>query len=238
MLYLKESLGDQASLLVRRSGAFGSFLPVIPAPRVAEEMRQNIDKRIREHRQHLAALLTESIDLISAVISGLSRMNARFVWPRESIGGSPFYSPDLLSGQPSRSVKDPAVPLDRVGDPVLARIDQAVPVRFPEFASGSDAEMLQLSVDEVLYLVVRKSLQQFGDTVNAAQRLEDLGKGVASATEVTILISSTTRSQLPVEFTRAAVGSHPVKGKAERIDVYQLLEQEAETQRIRRWNRL
>ena len=137
--------------------------------------------------------------------------------------------PDLVSGHPSRSVKDPVVPLDRVGDPVLARIDQAVPVQILEFGSQSDAEMLQLSVDDVLYLVVRKSLQQFGDTVNAAQRLEGLGKGVAPDTEVTILISSTTRSQLPVEFTRAAVGSHLVKGKAERIDVYQLLEQEAET---------
>ncbi len=42
--------------------------------------------------------------------------------------------PELISGHPSRSVKDPVVPLDRVGDPVLARIDQAVPVQFLEFA--------------------------------------------------------------------------------------------------------
>ncbi len=72
--------------------------------------------------------------------------------------------PDLVSGHPSRSVKDPLVPLDRVGDPVLARIDQAVPVQFLEFTSQSDAEMLQLSVNDVLYFVVRKSLRQFGDT--------------------------------------------------------------------------
>ena len=72
--------------------------------------------------------------------------------------------PDLVSGHPSRSVKDPVVPLDWVGDPVLARIDQAVPVQFLEFTSQSDAEMLQLSVNDVLYFVVRKSLQQFGDT--------------------------------------------------------------------------
>ena len=72
--------------------------------------------------------------------------------------------PDLVSGHPSRSVKDPVVPLDLVGDPVLAHIDQAVPVQFLEFASASDAEMLQLSVDDVLYFVVRKSLHQFGDT--------------------------------------------------------------------------
>ncbi len=62
-----------------------------------------------------------------------------------------------------------------------------------------------------------------GDTVNTAQRLEALGKEIDPDAEVTILISSTTKAQLPVEFTTAAVGSHLVKGKAERIDVYQLL---------------
>ena len=72
--------------------------------------------------------------------------------------------PDLVSSHPSRSVKDPVVPLDRVGDPVLARMDQAVPIRVLGFASPGDAEMLQLSVDGVLYFVLRKSLRQFGDT--------------------------------------------------------------------------
>ena len=72
--------------------------------------------------------------------------------------------PNLVFGHPSRSVKDPVVSLDRVGDPVLARIDQAIPVQFLEFSSQSDVEVLQLSVDDVLYFVVRKSLQQFGDT--------------------------------------------------------------------------
>jgi adenylate cyclase len=67
-----------------------------------------------------------------------------------------------------------------------------------------------------------------GDTVNSAQRLEGLGKEVDPDAEVTILISSVTRAQLPVEFKTAAVGSHLVKGKSERIDVYQLLGQEAE----------
>jgi len=62
-----------------------------------------------------------------------------------------------------------------------------------------------------------------GDTVNTAQRLEALGKEVDPDAEVTILISSATRAQLPVEFKSAAVGSHLVKGKSERIDVYQLL---------------
>jgi adenylate cyclase len=72
--------------------------------------------------------------------------------------------PNLASDHPGRSVEDPVVPLDLVGDRVLARIDQAVPVQFLEFASESDAEALQISVDNVLYFVLRQSLHQFGDT--------------------------------------------------------------------------
>ena len=56
----------------------------------------------------------------------------------------------------------------------------------------------------------------------------DWGLVGGAGAEVTILISSTTRAQLPVGFTAAAVGSHLVKGRSERIDVYQLLGPEAE----------
>ncbi len=65
-----------------------------------------------------------------------------------------------------------------------------------------------------------------------------LGKEVGPGAEVTILISSTTRAQLPVEFTMAAVGSHLVKCRSERIDVQQLLGPEAEAYQIRRSDRL
>ena len=56
-----------------------------------------------------------------------------------------------------------------------------------------------------------------GDTVITAQRLEGLGKEVDPDAEGMILISSTTRAQLPVEFKSAAVGSYLVKGKSETI---------------------
>jgi adenylate cyclase len=72
--------------------------------------------------------------------------------------------PDLVSEHPSRSVNDPAVPLDLVGDRVLARIDRAVPVQFVELDRDSGAEVLQLTVDNVLYFVLKQTLHQYGDT--------------------------------------------------------------------------
>ncbi len=78
------------------------------------------------------------------------------------------------------------------------------------------------------YTASRVNYTVVGDTVNTAPRLEGLGKEVDPDAEVTILISSTTRAQLPGEFTTVAAGSHLVKGRSERIDVYQLLGQETE----------
>ncbi len=72
--------------------------------------------------------------------------------------------PDLVSNQPSRSVIDPVVPLDLVGDRVLARIDRAVPIQIVEFDGESSTEALQLTVDNVLYFVLKQTLHQYGDT--------------------------------------------------------------------------
>ena len=62
-----------------------------------------------------------------------------------------------------------------------------------------------------------------GDTVNTAQRLEALGKEVDPDAEVTILISSATKTQLPSEFATTPAGFYQVKGKSEEIDVYRLV---------------
>ena len=72
--------------------------------------------------------------------------------------------PNLASGHPSRSVDDPAVPLDQVGDRVLASIDQAVPTQIVDLAPESDARLLQLTVDNVKYFVLKQTLRQYGDT--------------------------------------------------------------------------
>ena len=62
-----------------------------------------------------------------------------------------------------------------------------------------------------------------GDTVNACQRLEDLGKRVDDAADVTILTSARTVAELDGDFQVRPVGDFAVKGRGETLEVYRLL---------------
>lgn len=61
-----------------------------------------------------------------------------------------------------------------------------------------------------------------GDVVNGGQRLEGLGKEVDPHAEVIILISGATAELLPKKFPLTSIGSFKVKGKEQRLDVFQL----------------
>ena len=62
-----------------------------------------------------------------------------------------------------------------------------------------------------------------GDTVNACQRLEDLGKQIGDAADVTILTSARTVAELDDGFEVRPVGDFTVKGREETLAVYRLL---------------
>lgn len=62
-----------------------------------------------------------------------------------------------------------------------------------------------------------------GDTVNACQRLESMGKQVDQGDEVTILISGATARQLGDDFTVVPAGAFQVKGKVEKIEAFRLV---------------
>ena len=63
-----------------------------------------------------------------------------------------------------------------------------------------------------------------GDTVNIAQRLEQLGKEAATeAGAVTVLASAATAKRLGPEFTCDALGGHRLRGRNETIEVFRLL---------------
>jgi adenylate cyclase len=62
-----------------------------------------------------------------------------------------------------------------------------------------------------------------GDTVNATQRLESLGKVVDPDAESITLISRNIHEMLPGGFRCISRGTHLVKGKHEGLDVYQLI---------------
>lgn len=62
-----------------------------------------------------------------------------------------------------------------------------------------------------------------GDVVNAAQRLEGLGKDVDKEDECIVLISGQTAALLPDSFQTVAKGSFHVKGKEEKLEVIKLV---------------
>ncbi len=61
-----------------------------------------------------------------------------------------------------------------------------------------------------------------GDAVNAAQRLESLGKMVDPDAESIVLLSREIVGVLPTGFQLMDRGTHTVKGKHESLRVYQL----------------
>ncbi len=61
-----------------------------------------------------------------------------------------------------------------------------------------------------------------GDTANACQRLEAIGKEFDIGEDVTVLISGQTLAQTGAQFHTDHVGARRVKGKQEAIDIYRL----------------
>ncbi len=61
-----------------------------------------------------------------------------------------------------------------------------------------------------------------GDTVNAAERLQTLGKEVPGEAEVTILASADTIARLPKERNQKPAGAHHLRGRSGLMDVYWL----------------
>ncbi len=61
-----------------------------------------------------------------------------------------------------------------------------------------------------------------GDTVNAAERLQTLGRDVSEQSEVVILASADTVAQLSVESGQKTVGAHYLRGRSGAMEVYHL----------------
>ncbi len=62
-----------------------------------------------------------------------------------------------------------------------------------------------------------------GDTVNIAQRLEQLGKQVSPDAEVAIVVGAATAADAGADFAFEPVGEMAVKGRTAPVDVYRLL---------------
>ncbi len=72
--------------------------------------------------------------------------------------------PRLLTESFPRSAREPAVSVERLGDPVLSGLGRAVPSEFADLSAQRNARMHELEVDGVRYFVLRKTLRQYGET--------------------------------------------------------------------------
>jgi adenylate cyclase len=61
-----------------------------------------------------------------------------------------------------------------------------------------------------------------GDTVNIAQRLEQLAKELLPDVEVAILLSAATAAFLPPEFATTSLGRHALRGRGAATEVFAL----------------
>ncbi len=61
-----------------------------------------------------------------------------------------------------------------------------------------------------------------GDTVNLAQRIEDLAKDLLPDAEVAILLSATTAGALPPDLAVSSLGWHRLRGRDDPIEIFAL----------------
>jgi adenylate cyclase len=61
-----------------------------------------------------------------------------------------------------------------------------------------------------------------GDTVNIAQRIEDLARDLLPDAEVAVLLSATTAGALPPEFAVTSLGWHRLRGRDDPIEIFAL----------------
>ncbi|OHV23829.1 adenylate/guanylate cyclase domain-containing protein [Rhizobium sp. RMa-01] len=67
--------------------------------------------------------------------------------------------------------------------------------------------------------ISRQQYTAMGDTINVASRLEGMNK----ALNTSILVSAATRNAVPDRFTFRPFGLAPVKGRAEKVDIWELV---------------
>ena len=106
----------------------------------------------------------------TATIKGLSRLAGEM---GDIYGSTVFllYGDDRVLAHPRlatealpRSASEPAVAVERLGDPVISRLGKAVPSGITKLAPGVNARMDELDVDGIRYFVLRRTLRQYGET--------------------------------------------------------------------------
>jgi len=233
--YLKE-INDLSTSFNAMTDGLRNFSRYVPKTLVANLIREG-DRRKSSEERIMSVMFTD-IDGFTAICEGMSANEvASFVNEHISIiaeciedyqGTIDKYIGDSVMafwGAPNR-VKNTALQATNAGLAIRRAIEKDNRIRVSRnlmpirLRVGIHTGRLVVgdigSKNRINYTVV-------GDVVNAAQRLEGLGKEVDPEDECIVLISGQTAAQLPEGFQTVAKGSFHVKGKQEELEVYKLI---------------
>ena len=234
-------LDHQADAFNSMSGALTWFQAYVPRALVRQIMHAGDMAGLESDRRNITIMFTD-IAGYSTVSEGMSAagvttlLNHHFSILTEEIeaeGGTvdKFIGDGVMAfwGAPEKQ-KNRARRACRAALAIRRRIEEDNRARE---TSGDKALRMRIGIHSGQATVAnigsptRLNYTVIGDTVNVAQRLEQLGRDVAPLTEVAITISAETARDAGHDFAATAAGSIPVKGRAAPVEVL-LLEGVAE----------
>ncbi len=228
-------LNDLAAGFNSMVGGLSAFMRYMPRSLVTKLVREGLNEARPEVRD-LAVLFTD-IAGYTHISEGMSASEtADFVNQHLSLIGSEISKHggtiDKYIGDSVMAFWGAPVSLDTPAVPAaLAALDIARAIQADNkirVAQGLPPVRIRIGVhcgplvvgdigapDRVNYTVI-------GDTVNAASRLESLGREIDPEAEVCVLVSQEIAASLPEDISQEALGSRAVKGRKEALNVVRL----------------
>jgi adenylate cyclase len=157
-----------------------------------------------------AAFLNAHFDLVTGCVEAEGGIVDKF------IGDGVMALWGAIEDQPDQAVRAARAARAIAAAVRAANTNRAVPVRI----------RIGLHAGQVLVGNIgsrsRMNYTVIGDAVNAAERLESLGKELAPGRDVTILISEVIRNALPDGFEVESLGAHQLRGRESPTEVFRL----------------
>ena len=230
-------LDHQADAFNSMNGALAWFQAYVPRALVRQIVRAGDMAGLESDRRNITVMFTD-IAGYSTVSEGMSAagvtalLNHHFSILTEEIeaeGGTvdKFIGDGVMAfwGAPEKQ-KNRARRACRAALAIRRRIEEDNRARE---ASGETAIRMRIGIHSGQATVAnigsptRLNYTVIGDTVNVAQRLEQLGREIAPLAEVAIVISAETARDAGGDFVATPAGTIPVKGRAAPVEVLSLV---------------
>ncbi len=233
-----KELNEQADAFNTMLASLRSFETYVPRTLVRRLMRKGEQQEVASESRNLAVLFTDitGFTQMSEVMSAqdvAGLLNAHFALIGRCIeveGGTvdKFIGDALMAfwGAPETQ----ADVADRACRAALAIRDSVTADNDARRAKGNAPIRVRIGIHRGEVVVGnigwpgRINYTIVGDTVNACQRIESLGKDLDTGEDVVVLISGEVVDGLSESFDVAPVGAYAVKGKTAEIEVFRLLD--------------